>query len=606
MTFKCDSNGNKIKNPFINLILSCAGPYLDYKNFNIGFSDASITLFKDLLGYSNASLNEKFYFEINHKVLYGNLALLLFNLCTKESYQKEYVELFEMLVKAGLNFESYKEFSFDFQNKKINYNLIYEKEKEDEYVIVNPFFSGDKEGRQNKKLLLFVLKNIYESNGKEKFFNLINEFESVHRQVQQNNFDVIEFYKSIGVNFNLKNENQNLPLMFVKNIDMIKLLHDGGADLNGEGAPGDSVYSHISSTIKKETLPFKSEILSYILEESTVAKSKRDMVCSTVIDLFKQNLPKTNIESFLKKNKVKDFNDYVDENGDNLLFLAPTFPLKRLFETPKTLTHINNNEQCFSMLLLGFNVDSKNMTEYAHFLDTAIKLEDFKKTKKSIFLSCLEDMISIKDLSAVSLPKFCSLPSVGSSELLKEFKKTFGFTNIFFTELCHIKGYDYNVAYEHNNKLKLSFYFNGFLKEGKEFKIDFDKIFKNSLSGRITNTKFIERLEIVSKYIDENNIGHFDREEMYRVFNEKFISIVLNEMKELYLQDEIKKYLNSGAITSCFNFMNGDTMKEQILRLPDKVLKEGYFEGEVLAKVNYALMGDLQSVKPVVKKANKI
>lgn len=354
-------NLNQTNNPFLNIAINIANTnYFDKSSFNL------IQFLLDYEHFKNFDINESILVEINSQSNYGY-----------RNDKKIFLRNFFNIV-----FIMENSFNPDLINKLVSIGMK-----------INPFLIDENGNIENDILFsrpelderrnIFLMNLYLNQNGIEDFTYQIKKFNTLHKLVALNKLNVLEYlFKQIDIN--LTNNNLETCIMYAKNPETLKFLAKYNPNWSHKdifGKDASSFYSgHQNDETKKELL---DNFFNYLSSSSNHENNHNkefieNRLKETLISLVEKDGTKSEVQSFLKKYKIKNPHLITNLNNRTLAHICIAngdFARSTIFDGTDYYHTDNNGYNIFNSLFRQSNISASTKIDYA----------------KTIFLKCLQD-----------------------------------------------------------------------------------------------------------------------------------------------------------------------------------------------------------------------
>lgn len=557
-------NLHQTNNPFLNIAINIS-------NTNV-FDKSSFSLIEFLLDYEhfkNFDINESMLVDTNYQSNYG--------------YQNEN----NIFLRNFFNIVFIMDNSFnpDLINKLVSIGMK-----------IDPFLK-DKSGNIESDILFsrpelderrnIFLMNLYlNQNGIEDFTHQIKKFNTLHNLVSLNKLNVLEYLLK-HVDINLTNNNLETCIMYVKNPDTLNFLAKYNPNWSQKdifGKDASSFYSgHHNDEIKKILLDnfFKYLSSSSHYENNNDKDFIENRLKETLISLVEKDGTKSELQSFLKKYKIKNPHLIMNTNNRTLAHICIAngdFARSSIFEGTDYYHVDNNGYNIFNSLFRQSNIYASTKIDHA----------------KKILLKCLED-------------KEKSFTEKSFNRLLNDFISSSNMTiptwiikdNTLRTKIFEILEVNYNeiniqefLSNSNNSNQNCKNLFTLFKKLIKKYDIDLLK--NNNLIEEFFNVRSYNSEHYFDKVNAENlkelllvcdNVGKINLEEFihenFKDINKFLLS--LRETHSIYnkesyssveLDNEIDKSFYSNVCSPFFKFLTENRLHKTIEILDEDLINK--------------------------------
>lgn len=373
-------------NPFINVAVNIAN------NKNC-FDKSSFKLINFLLDnqkFQPFDLNEKILIRdnINNSLYYTNKEINYFSnffntiFIIENSFNPQ---LINKMVDSGLIFDPF----YRNENNEIINDILFSR----------PELSGDRN--------IFLLELYLKQHGLENFTSNIAHFNTLNKCILLNKLDVAEFILK-HVSIDLTNDNLETPIMYAKNLTTLNFLVSYNPTWNRKNIFNQDC-SYFFSLINDGKL--KEDMLNLFLSELSKSNNSeadnneqyiQKRLEETLINLVTKDATKLELQTFLKKYKLKNTHLLTDQNNRTLGHICVSnedFPRFELFNNTD-LYHTDNN---------GYNIFTTLFSKNRLYSNSKIS------KAKTLFLKCLEE--PDRNITSKNIDKLIEIPFDSSNPL---------------------------------------------------------------------------------------------------------------------------------------------------------------------------------------------
>jgi hypothetical protein len=311
-------------NPFINLLVMAY-------NYNIPLNEHFSSTFNSLLDndlYKEYDLNEKFYLSLTSKwdqtenIIETN-CFHLFSLLSKELTPPKFNQFFSKLLTLGLDIT--QETNSWSQNKE-NEILPFEELIKNSPEQIDSIFCNKTD---NENIKIYFLTELLNQLGKNKYESRLNKYNAYHNAVALNKNSIIKLFNEQNIDVNCLNDNLETPVMFSTTLEQVQLFHSYNCNWlakNIEGKDALSFFNRISTeTVRTSIVNFVHTCIKD-LELSSPDKIdpnySENRLKQTLLEMVASDKTKKELDIFIKQHKIKDIENIVDQDGNNLAMIS--------------------------------------------------------------------------------------------------------------------------------------------------------------------------------------------------------------------------------------------------------------------------------------------
>lgn len=349
------------KNPFITMAINI----YNSNEFNV----SSFDLINFLLDYEHFK-----HFDINEQVLVENTSQYNYSYKNEtNTYKRNFFniifsmnnsfnpDLLEKLISIGMKINPF----FQNQDGLINDDILFSRPELDE--------------RRN----IFLMNLYLKQNGIDDFTQQIKKFNTLHKSVALNKLNLVKFLLE-HVSINITNDNLESCIMFAKNPDTLDFLAKYNPNWKQKDIFGNNVSyffsGHSDDSIKKILLDKFFNYLSASKEADNEENNEliKIRLKETLINLVEKDGTKSELQSFIKKYKIKDSHLITNKNNRTLAHVCIAngdFARSTVFNGNDYFHVDDNGYNIFNSLFRQTNISSSTKLEHVN----------------SIILECLSD-----------------------------------------------------------------------------------------------------------------------------------------------------------------------------------------------------------------------
>lgn len=528
------------KNPFITIAINI----YNSNEFNV----SSFDLINFLLDYEHFK-----HFDINEQVLVENTSQYNYSYKNEtNTYKRNFFniifsmnnsfnpDLLEKLISIGMKINPF----FQNQDGLINDDILFSRPELDE--------------RRN----IFLMNLYLKQNGIDDFTQQIRKFNTLHKSVALNKLNLVKFLLE-HVSINITNDNLESCIMFAKNPDTLDFLAKYNPNWKQKDIFGNNVSyffsGHSDDSIKKILLDKFFNYLSASKEADNEENNEliKIRLKETLINLVEKDGTKSELQSFIKKYKIKDSHLITNKNNRTLAHVCIAngdFARSTVFNGNDYFHVDDNGYNIFNSLFRQTNISSSTKLEHVNSIILECLSDKNKAFTEKSFNRLLNDFMTS---SNYSIPSWLLNNITLRNKLFETIEYNYG-----------------DIDFNNKNSLSNSseVYFSIFKNLIKKYKLDIldkellEELFTyNSYNSQYSFEKqfgkiFLELLHVCDN-IGKINISEF-LDDKFKNINEFLLEIRKKHSiynKESYssneLESEIDKSFYSNVCSPFFQFI---------------------------------------------------